>query len=50
VNRDEVGRVPSETRPKSVFASLGLMHADQLSVSEARLELAVSSPFSSTST
>lgn len=45
VIRDEIGRVLSEMRPKSVFAPLGLMHADHLAVSEACLELAINSPF-----
>ena len=45
VIKDEIGRVLDEIRPKSVFAPLGLMHADHVAVSQACLELAVDSPF-----
>ena len=45
VIQGEIGRVLNETRPKSVFAPLGLINADHLAVSEACLALAVNSPF-----
>ena len=45
VIQGEIARVLNKARPKSVFAPLGLIHADHLAVSEACIGLAVNSPF-----
>lgn len=43
--RDEIAQVLNQMRPTSIFAPLGLMHADHLAVSDACIELSVDSPF-----
>ena len=43
--QNEISRMLDEIRPMSVFAPLGLIHADHLAVSEACFRLAVNSPF-----
>jgi LmbE family N-acetylglucosaminyl deacetylase len=43
--RNEIARTISETESKSIFAPLGLMHADHLVVSDACLELVVDTTF-----